>query len=160
MAEDTEALKHEFFFRGYFKKRGFYSLQDLTPEEYRNNAYFRDQAKARAWVGEEDAFVIDAGGRQLLTASGQQQIDKFVGSEGPTFVNSPIVVEGYSKAPTSSDQLIQSRERAIAVRDYIKMRFHLSSNNVGYIALQSTPPAAAGKTDWGGACIVVLAKLD
>ncbi len=159
MAEDTEALKHEFFFRGYFKKRGFYSLQDLTPEEYRNSTYIRDQGKARSWVKEEDAFVIDSGGRQLLTAAGEQQIDSFVGSEGPTIVNAPIVVEGYSKAQTSSDQLIESRERAILVRDYVEKRFHLSSKNVGYIALQSSPPPGAGKNSWGGACIVVLAKL-
>jgi phospholipid/cholesterol/gamma-HCH transport system substrate-binding protein len=34
LAEDTEALKHEFFFRGFFKKRGFYNLDDVTPAEY------------------------------------------------------------------------------------------------------------------------------
>ena len=159
MAEDTEALKREFFFRGYFKKRGFYSLQDMTPEEYRDSTYFRDQGKARSWVKEEDAFVIDAGGRQMLTLTGQQQIDAFVGNEGPSIVNSPIVVEGYSRAQTSSDQLIESRERAILVRDYVEKRFHLTSKNVGYIALQSSPPPGTGKTSWGGACIVVLAKL-
>ncbi len=159
MAEDTEALKHEFFFRGYFKKRGFYSLQDMTPEEYRDSAYFQDQGKARSWVKEEDAFVIDSGGRQMLTLKGQQQIDSFVGNEGPSIVNSPVVIEGYSKARTSSDQLIESRERAILVRDYIEKRFHLSSKNVGFIALQSNPPPATGKTSWGGACIVVLANL-
>jgi phospholipid/cholesterol/gamma-HCH transport system substrate-binding protein len=27
LAEDTEALKHEFFFRGFFKKRGFYDVE-------------------------------------------------------------------------------------------------------------------------------------
>ena len=26
MAEDTEALKHGFFFRGFFKQRGYYSM--------------------------------------------------------------------------------------------------------------------------------------
>jgi hypothetical protein len=31
MAEDTEALKHEFFFRGFFKHRGYHSLANLNP---------------------------------------------------------------------------------------------------------------------------------
>ncbi len=158
MADDTEALKHEFFFRGYFKKRGFYSLQDLTPDEYRGSAYFRAQGKARAWVKQEDGFVTDSGRRQVLTATGQQQIDDFVGREGATIANSPIVVEGYSNAQTSADQLIESRERAILVRDYLEKRFHLSSKNVSYIALQSKPPETSGKSSWAGACIVVLAK--
>ena len=35
LADDTEALKHEFFFRGFFKKRGYYSLAELTPDQYR-----------------------------------------------------------------------------------------------------------------------------
>ncbi|AXC12014.1 Mammalian cell entry related domain protein [Acidisarcina polymorpha] len=159
MADDTEALKHEFFFRGFFKKRGFYSLEDLTPEDYRNSAYFRVQTKARAWLPEADAFAIDSGGRQVLTGAGRQQIDAFVGQEGATILNSPIVVEGYSKAQSSSDQVIESRERAIQVRDYIEKHFHLSSKSVGMIGLQSTPSVTSGKSSWSGACIVVLAKL-
>ena len=159
MADDTEALKHEFFFRGFFKKRGFYSLQDLTPEDYRKSTYFQVQAKARAWLAETDAFAIDAGGRQMLTEAGRQQIDAFVGQEGAPILNSPIVVEGYSKAQSSSDQVIESRERAIQVSDYIEKHFHVSSKSVGMIELQSTPSATSGKRSWSGACIVVLAKL-
>ena len=158
MADDTEALKHEFFFRGFFKKRGFYSLQDLTPEDYRNSAYFRTQERARGWLRADEVFGVDSSGRQILTSTGQQQIDGFVGKEGAAILNSPIVVEGYSKALTPSDQLLESRERAVLVRSYIEKRFHLSSQNVGLIALQSDPPPSAGMTTWTGACILVMAK--
>ena len=34
LAEDTEALKHVFFFRGFFKKRGFYDLEQSSPTDY------------------------------------------------------------------------------------------------------------------------------
>ncbi len=37
MAEDTEALKHGFLFRGFFKRRGYYSLANLKADEYRSN---------------------------------------------------------------------------------------------------------------------------
>ena len=158
MADDTEALKHEFFFRGFFKKRGFYTLQDLTPDDYRNNAYFRTQARARGWLQAADVFAVDSTGREILTPAGKQQIDVFVGKEGATIVNSPIVVEGYSSAQTAADQLIESRERAVLVRDYIEKHFHLSSKNIGMIALQSTPPPTSGKTTWTGACILIMAK--
>ena len=158
MADDTEALKHEFFFRGFFKKRGFYSLGDLTPDDYRNNAYFQTQGKARGWLQADGVFAIDSTGREVLTPAGQQQIDDFVGREGATIVNSPIVVEGYSKAQTASAQLIESRERATLVRDYVAKRFHFSSKNIGMIALQSTPPPSTGTSTWTGACILVMAK--
>lgn len=35
LADDTEALKHEFFFRGFFRKRGYASLDDLSVGDYR-----------------------------------------------------------------------------------------------------------------------------
>jgi len=31
LAENTEALKHNFLVRGFFKKRGYYSLDRPTP---------------------------------------------------------------------------------------------------------------------------------
>jgi phospholipid/cholesterol/gamma-HCH transport system substrate-binding protein len=31
VAEDTEALKHNFLLRGFFKRRGFYNLDEITP---------------------------------------------------------------------------------------------------------------------------------
>src|SRR5580692_4480380 len=34
MAEDTEALKHNFFFKGFFNRRGYYTLSSISPEEY------------------------------------------------------------------------------------------------------------------------------
>ncbi|MBB6143882.1 phospholipid/cholesterol/gamma-HCH transport system substrate-binding protein [Silvibacterium bohemicum] len=48
MAEDTEALKHEFFFRGFFKHRGYYSLATLDPTTYRTDKLFTNTGNPRA----------------------------------------------------------------------------------------------------------------
>jgi phospholipid/cholesterol/gamma-HCH transport system substrate-binding protein len=61
MADDTEALKHEFFFRGFFKKRGFYSLQELTPIQYRANSYFQRANNHRLWLDGAEAFTTNRG---------------------------------------------------------------------------------------------------
>jgi phospholipid/cholesterol/gamma-HCH transport system substrate-binding protein len=66
LAEDTEAIKHEFLFRGYFKKRGYYSLSDLTPDEYRGNRVFNDRRDKRFWLG-ADSFTQDANGTDILS---------------------------------------------------------------------------------------------
>jgi len=42
MAEDTEALKHNFFFKGFFNRRGYYSLASLSPQEYRQSKVLRE----------------------------------------------------------------------------------------------------------------------
>jgi phospholipid/cholesterol/gamma-HCH transport system substrate-binding protein len=47
-AEDTEALKHEFFFRGFFKRRGFYDLEQLAPDEYLKACEREKVCKSRA----------------------------------------------------------------------------------------------------------------
>jgi len=42
MAEDTEALKHNFFFKGFFNQRGYYNLASLSPQEYRRSKHSID----------------------------------------------------------------------------------------------------------------------
>ena len=34
LSENMEALKRGFFFRGFFNRRGYFSLDDISPEEY------------------------------------------------------------------------------------------------------------------------------
>src|SRR5260370_18089389 len=66
MADDTEALKHEFFFRGFFKKRGYYSVKHLTPDPYRTNPYFNSQRTPRTSLNPAAAFATHSNGPQLL----------------------------------------------------------------------------------------------
>jgi phospholipid/cholesterol/gamma-HCH transport system substrate-binding protein len=44
MADDTEALKHNFFLRGFFHRSGYYNLANLSPDTYRKNHVFSDPA--------------------------------------------------------------------------------------------------------------------
>jgi phospholipid/cholesterol/gamma-HCH transport system substrate-binding protein len=158
MAEDTEALKHEFFFRGFFKKRGFYSLQELTPDQYRSNSYFESQRNQRAWLNATDAFATDAKGNEVLSPAGEQQIDQIIGTVKNSVIDQPIIVEGYSNQALAADEMVASRSRSILVAHYLEERFHLSARNIGLMPLNATAPASSGKSSWNGVCIVLLAK--
>src|SRR6202789_3361346 len=57
MAEDTEALKHNFFFRGFFHHRGYYTLADLSPQEYRRSKFFGSTQSPRAWLQADALFL-------------------------------------------------------------------------------------------------------
>ncbi len=46
LAADTEALKRNFLFRGYFNDRGFFSLSDISPVEYRRGALEKNGRRA------------------------------------------------------------------------------------------------------------------
>jgi len=52
LSENTEALKRNFFFRGFFNRRGFFDLKDISVDEYRKGALATaDRRVLRIWVG-------------------------------------------------------------------------------------------------------------
>ncbi len=158
LADDTEALKHEFFFRGFFKKRGYFSLQELTPDQYRSNRFFQNSANSRDWLRASDAFHKDATGREVLSEAGAMQIDQFIGQAKNTIVDQPLVVEGYSDQPSNADEIAASQSRSLLIAHYIERRFHLNPKNVGIMPLNATPPPSSGRNSWNGACIVLLSR--
>ena len=158
MSEDTEALKHNFFFKGFFKHRGYYSLSSISPEEYRRDALFRNSSNHRTWLAADRLFRSNADGREELTASGKRSIDTAITSYGDAVFQHPIVVEGYSEASNSADQLALSYDRALLVRTYLQARFPFETQNLGIIPLNSTPPDGIGHDNWDGVCILIASK--
>ncbi len=162
LADDTEAIKHEFFFRGFFKKRGYFSLQELTPDQYRNNHYFQNPGNSRDWLRAADAFSRDAAegatGREVLSEAGAMQIDRFIGQAKKTIFDEPLVVEGYSDQPSNANEIALSQSRSLLVARYLERRFHLDPANVGIMPLNATPPPSSGRNSWNGVCIVLLPR--
>jgi phospholipid/cholesterol/gamma-HCH transport system substrate-binding protein len=158
MAEDTEALKHEFFFRGFFKKRGFYALSDLTPQDYRANTFFPASTESRFWLQPEGAFTSNSEGRETLSAEGKRQIDAFMEKNGAGQSSRPIMVEGYSALNSPLDQVVQAKERALLVKSYLERRLALDPRNIGVVGLGTVPPPSAGKATWDGISILLLKR--
>jgi len=156
MADDTEALKHEFFFRGFFKKRGYYSLKDLKPDQYRSTPYFNSQKNRRVWLN-ADAFGRDSNGNEVLSAAGEQEIDQVIVTIENSAIDQQLIVEGYSSQASATDEMATSRSRSLIIAHYLEKRFHLSAKNIGLMPLNSIAPPSSGKISWDGACIVLLA---
>jgi phospholipid/cholesterol/gamma-HCH transport system substrate-binding protein len=158
MADDTEALKHEFFFRGFFKKRGYYSLSELTPDQYRSNPFFDNPKNRRTWLNAADAFGKDSNGNEVLSPAGELEIDQIIGTDKDSAIDQPIIVEGYSSQASAADEMVTSRSRSLIVARYLEKRFHLSDKNIGVMPLNATAPPSSGKDSWDGACIVLVAN--
>jgi phospholipid/cholesterol/gamma-HCH transport system substrate-binding protein len=62
MVDETEALKHNFFLRGFFKRRGYYDLTHIAPEKYRTDSLFTSSASSRSWLSAEQLFVRETSG--------------------------------------------------------------------------------------------------
>jgi len=153
LTDDTEALKHEFFFKGFFKHRGYDTLDDLPVEQYRAGQVFKSLPQTRQWIPASSLFSRDSSGLEVLSPQGRGNIDAAVGQLNEIY-GKPLIVEGYASGPSPSEELIESRHRAALVRNYLQLRYHLQPKNTGIIALRSTPPSATGKDTFDGVSLV------
>jgi phospholipid/cholesterol/gamma-HCH transport system substrate-binding protein len=158
MADDTEALKHNFFLRGFFHRRGYYDLTNIPPDTYRRDHVFSNPANERAWLPATGLFRKNGSNSEVLSASGKQLLNSAIGKYGDSVINDPIVIEGYSDAADPADQLSLSRDRAILVREYLQRRFQLDESKVGIVSMSNSPPEGVGHSHWDGICVVFLKR--
>ena len=129
LADGTEALKHNFLLRGFFRHRGYYNLDRISPEQYRRDSAFTSRANYRVWLPASAAVPGRPDGQEELSAAGQELLNGTLTEYGDSIVESPIVVEGYCSG-RAADQLRLSRGRAILVRQYLQTHFQLDSTNL------------------------------
>ena len=111
LADDTEALKHEFFFKGFFTKRGFYQLADLKPATYRQQKLFTNVTNHRIWLPTSALFDQKSDGSEALSTRGKAALDSAIAQDGGPAIDKPVVVEGYSNTTALADQIATSRHR-------------------------------------------------
>jgi phospholipid/cholesterol/gamma-HCH transport system substrate-binding protein len=158
MAEDTEALKHNFLLKGFFKRRGYYTLASLSPQEYRRSKFFGSTQSPRTWLRADALFQHGAHGAEELSTDGKHAIDAAVASLGDSIFTHPIVIEGYSDSAAPADALSWSYARAQLVRNYLEARYPFTAKNVNVMPLSATPPPGLGHDRWSGICILVAEK--
>src|SRR5580692_2543727 len=156
MADETEALKHNLLLRGFFRKRGYYSLTALSPDLYRKDPLFAARSNDRAWLPADELFHPDSQGLEELTSSGKSALSAALANYGQRMFQSPIVVEGYANSDNVRDRAAVSRLRATLVRNYLQSHFHLDSGKLGAVALEDRPPDGSAHPSWNGVVIVVL----
>jgi phospholipid/cholesterol/gamma-HCH transport system substrate-binding protein len=151
MAETTEALKRNFLVRGFFNRRGYFDLADVSVQEYRRGVLeAKDRRALRLWIKAEFLFERDDKGAERLSEGGRARLDsamsQFVRYPG----TSPLVVEGYAPSPTADERFLTSRARAQLVRTYIMGKFGLDPNVIAVMPMGvEAEDSPDGKT-WDG----------
>jgi phospholipid/cholesterol/gamma-HCH transport system substrate-binding protein len=158
MSEDTEAIKHNFFFKSFFSHRGYYSLSSISPDEYRRNKLFINSHGLRSWLSAETLFQPGAHGTEELSPAGKRAIDRTIVGYGDAVFHHPVVIEGYADGGANADQLALSYSRAFQVRTYLEYRFPFVAKNIGVMPLSSAPPPGLDHNRWSGVCISVAEK--
>ena len=156
MADDTEALKHNLFFRGFFRRRGYYNLGHINPDEYSKDRLFTNPLNYRAWLPASDLFKKDENGKEALSPTGEKKLNAAISIYGESVVERPIVIETYSTASDPADQLLVSRHRGILVRQYLRTHFQLDAEKLGVVSMKNLPIQSQDDPPRDGVCIVVL----
>jgi phospholipid/cholesterol/gamma-HCH transport system substrate-binding protein len=139
LSDNTEALKHNFFFRGFFNKRGFFDLKALTTPEYKSPSFAKGFKRHRVWLESVNLFSKDAKGVEVLSVEGKVKLDDAM-TELLNFPrNGPIMIEGFAGAGRTSQQYLVGRRRAVSVQAYVIGRFHLRTAYVGVISMGAEP---------------------
>ena len=146
LSDDTEALKHNFLFRSFFNKRGFFDLGSLTTPEYKSPAFGKGFKKQRIWLESVNLFDKDAKGVEVLSVEGKARLDEAM-TELLNFPrNGPLMLEGFAGEGTASQRYLAGRQRAVRVEAYLISRFHLRPAYVGIVSMGAEPvePASPG----------------
>jgi len=157
LAENIEALKRGFFFRGFFNNRGYFDLDDVSVQQYRDGALeTKDRRALRIWVGAPVLFTKDANGNEILTHGGRARLDSAMAQFVQYPKTSPFVVEGYGHDVTGDARFLHSRARAQLVRDYIVARFGLNPQVVAIMPMGSEASGSPTGAKWDGVALAIF----
>jgi phospholipid/cholesterol/gamma-HCH transport system substrate-binding protein len=161
-AENMEAAKRNFFVRGYFNRRGYFSLSDVSPAEYRQGVLTNrgDRRMLRVWLKADVLFGPEQNGDERLTDDGNARLDSAIASYLDQINSAIVMVEGYAQQGTMDEQYRRSRARAAAAREYLIGRFHLDPQRAGLMPLGAKSPGSPADAPWDGVAIAVFLDKD
>ena len=161
LAENTEALKHNWLFRGFFNDRGFFNLDAMTVAEYRELAGRDTYATLRVWIDAQGLFHTAAEGTEELSDAGRQRLDSAMSDFLRYPRNSPLIVEGYASDGQRADQYRRSDTRASLVRDYLVDVFGRVASLTGTMPIGAEAAGSPqGDGTWNGVALTLLVRPD
>jgi phospholipid/cholesterol/gamma-HCH transport system substrate-binding protein len=161
LSANMDALKRNFLVRGFFKRRGYFTLADISPDEYRQGALTDDSERRvlRVWLRADVLFeaVPDQPGTERLTDDGRARLDSALAATVSRLADGVLMVEGYSHEGAVAEQYVKSRARSALVRDYVIGRFHLDPEAVGLMPLGRKAMAESPSgDDWNGIALAAF----
>jgi phospholipid/cholesterol/gamma-HCH transport system substrate-binding protein len=157
LSENTEALKRNFFFRGFFNDRGYFDLDDVSVQDYRAGALETGERRVlRIWVKSDVLFETAPNGDERLSEDGRARLDSAMAAFVQYPRTSPFVVEGYARAGTADARFLLSRARARLARDYIVGKFGLDPKYVATMAMGNEAAQSPAGDEWDGVALALF----
>ena len=163
-AENMEALRHNFLLRGFFNKRGYFDLAQISPADYRQGALTKgsDRRVVRVWLRSDALLEPEPGHpeKEQLSEAGKGGVDAAIAPYLEYLASGIVMVEGYAQQGPRDEQYLRSRVRASIVRDYLVGTFHLDPQATGAMPLSADSTGSPGKVPWDGVALAVILPKD
>jgi phospholipid/cholesterol/gamma-HCH transport system substrate-binding protein len=158
LADNMEAMKRNFLLRGFFNRRGYFDLDEISPAGYRGGVLENGKRKAmRIWLKSGVLFEPGPDGIEVLTADGRARLDSAMATYLEYLPANPLIVEGYATEGTTGDRFRIARIRSGVVREYLLGRYELRPQNTGYIALGDEALESPADNDrWDGVALTLF----
>lgn len=131
MVDNTEALKRNWFFRGFFNDRGFFNIDAVSLEEYQDSRFLAERQRITRRL--DAGGMFNASGTDL-TEAGRQGIDTVIAEYLRYSKEDPLMIEAYTSGP-DPETLLTARDWAVAVREYLINRFELNPSYLGIMPM-------------------------
>lgn len=156
LADNTEALKRNFFFRGFFNRRGYFDLSDVTAVEYRQKFLSSRHPPLRIWLAADVLFATAADGEEQITDGGKARLDSAMAELMKYIGRGPLILEGYASQGSLDQKYLASRARAAMVREYLVSKFYLAPQSSGFIPLGDQAAGSPNGDRWDGVALAVF----
>jgi phospholipid/cholesterol/gamma-HCH transport system substrate-binding protein len=157
-SENAEALKHNWFFRGFFKKRRFFDLGEISIEDYKAGKHAPGWPVERVWLRASQLFTVQPDSSEQLSEEGKNAIDRAMAALLDRSRTRPIVVEGYASEGSAADQFTRSHDRAQLVKQYLMRAFFLRPNYVGVMQMGAVASHEGDGRFWEGVSLVLFSS--
>jgi phospholipid/cholesterol/gamma-HCH transport system substrate-binding protein len=141
-ADNGEALKRNFLFRGFFNQRGFFDLDAVTVRDYKEGRVLADRQKVSEWLDAPQLFTPTADGHEQLTEEGKRQLDVAMASFLQYSKTDPLVIESWAGSGNEPERVLRARQRAIMVSEYLVEKFALKPSYVATMPMNAGTPSS------------------
>ena len=158
LAENTEAMKRNWLLRGFFSERGFYNLDEMTVDEYRELLRDDRYTPLRIWLRADVLFETGEDGSVTLADGAEDRIEEAMSELLQYPRSSPLVVEGYATAGGLGRQYRAADARAAAVQDHLVRTFRRAAELTGTMPIgPEADDSPSGDGRWDGVALTLFA---
>ena len=160
LAETTEALKRNFFFRGFFNRRGYFDLDDVSVAQYRQGALeSKDRRVLRIWLDADVLFEQDANGVERLSRRREDPARlgdvavPAISTEEP--VRRGRIRTGRDGRRSLSQQPQRARSWSATTSS---AKFKLDPNYVAIMPMGAEAPGSPTGREWNGVALALFVR--